>query len=183
MLTVAVVCVEGGDYGAEHVARIARLVDKHLSQPFMFHVIYDSPWPGFWAKVELFKPGRFTGRVLYIDLDTTPVGPLDDLADFDAPFVAIDDWHRPGLNSSVMAWDAGHCDHIWERFNGPCHTHGDQGWITECMPDAATFPRGQCISYKRRKRSLLPGAPFVAGDMRVVVHHGKPRPWEVDDVE
>jgi len=36
--------------------------------------------PGWWAKIELFKPGQFAGPVLFLDLDTMACGSIDPLA-------------------------------------------------------------------------------------------------------
>lgn len=50
--------------------------------------------------------------MLYFDLDTVIVGPLDDIAGYVEPFAALSvaemaNEHRSeGLNSSLMSWDA-----------------------------------------------------------------------------
>ena len=92
MLIIACVLSPGPTYRREHVERLRGMVAAHMAQPYRFICLEDSPWPGFWAKVSLFEPGRFTGRVLYLDLDVTVVGPLDDLADYPHPFAACRDW-------------------------------------------------------------------------------------------
>ena len=186
MITVACVCVPGGIYDASHVERLEGMVAAHLSQPHRFVCIDDSPWPGWWAKVSLFDPGRFDGRVLYLDLDVTVVGSLDDLAAYPHPFAAISDYLNPlVLNSSVMAWDAsvstrGVADRVFTEFSASVmeRLHGDQDWITKQMPAAVRFPRRWCPSYKA---NVLP-AGHVPDGARVVVFHGRPRPWEVDNL-
>ena len=116
-------------------------------------------------------------RVLYLDLDVTVVGALDEIANYPAPFVAIKNWLRSPINSSVMAWDAGVANHVFTNFTEDVmdRLHGDQNWITEQMPHAEVFPREWCVSYRksvRRFRAVPPGA-------KVVVFHGFPKPWEV----
>lgn len=179
MLTVACVCVPGGIYHEGHVERLRQMVERHLSLPFSFEVIRESPFPGWWAKVSLFEPRRFFGRVLYLDLDVTVVGSLNDLAELRAaPIYAISDYQRPlTVNSSVMVWRAGHADAVYTRFTPDVmgRLHGDQDWINECVRPAR-FPRRWCPSFKR---DVQP-AGRVPTDARVVVFHGKPKPWEVD---
>lgn len=176
MLTVAAVLSEGpkGNYDVTHVSRLEDMVAKHLKQPYQFVCVDDSPFPGWWAKVSLFEPSRFKGRVLYLDLDVTVVGGLDDLADYPYPFAAIKDYGDPlTINSSVMAWDAGYLDHVYTNFTPSVmkRLHGDQNWLNEQIPDAARFPDGWCRSYRQECRYSVPKGT------RVVVWHGMPKPW------
>ena len=114
---------------------------------------------GWWAKIELFKPGRFGGRVLYLDLDTLIVGSLDEVIDYPAEF-AIVPCGAPNFrggegrtvvkryNSSVMAWDWDAAADLYRKWT-PAVTRrlwGDQDWIGEqCdwarMMPAEWFPR------------------------------------------
>lgn len=176
MLTVACVLSEGPKrtYDVTHVARLEDMVDKHLKQPYRFVCVDDSPYPGWWAKVSLFEPGRFKGRVLYLDLDVAVIGGLDDLADYPYPFAAISDYELPlTINSSVMAWDAGHLDHVYTSFTTSVmqRLHGDQDWI---HAQAATFhfPKRWCPSFKYH---VMRGR--MHSDARVIVYHGEPKPW------
>lgn len=189
MLTVACV-LSGPKYDESHVERLMRQVDGRLAQPYRFLCLTneDVPcervplvtgWPGWWAKLELFRPGLFKGernRVLYLDLDVTVTGPLDDLADYPAPFVICRDFISIRFNSSVMSWDAGAADEIYTAFSPSVMAamRGDQDWIHRTMPGAATFPRRWCVSYKR---SQLEGQPE---DMRVLIYHGFPKPWDLE---
>ncbi len=183
MLTVACVLSDPlpgkpKTYTREHVFRLKCLVGQHLKQPHRFVVVDDSPMRGWWAKTSLFEPGRFQGRVLYLDLDVTPTGPLDGLADYKGPFCIMRDPNiQLSFNSSVMAWDAGAADHLFLDFIPDHHIpklrRGDQQWITEQKPEAVCFPRDWCVSYKR---SLLTGD--WPDDMRVCVYHGQPKPWD-----
>lgn len=179
-LTVACVFSKSETYDASHVSRLEDMVAKHLDIPYRFVCLNDSPWPGWWGKISLFEPGRFTGRVLYLDLDVTVVGPLREIVEFDAPFAGIKDWLRPTINSSVMVWDAGVADHVHTAFRESVmdRLHGDQDWITEQMPDIAYFPREWCVSYRKH---VMPFG-VVKHTARVVVFHGKPKSWEVPEV-
>lgn len=193
MLTVACVLSEGPkrSYDETHVERLQKMVAEHVEQPYRFlcltnmHVSCESlslvrDWPSWWSKIELFSPDLFKGnrdRILYLDLDVTITGKLDDLVDYPAPFVICRDFLKLGFNSSVMVWDAGYADNIYTLFNDSVmkRLHGDQNWIQGVLPDAATFPKRWCISYKR---SLLEGQ---SDDMRVLVYHGNPKPWDLDN--
>ena len=172
MLTVACVLSEGPTYNRSHVSRLERMVAEHINQPYRFICLDDSPFPGWWAKISLFQPGRFDGRVLYLDLDVTVTGNLDDLADYPWPFAIIRDWGRFGYNSSVMAWDAGTVDQLYTEFTPQVMNdlRGDQDWVTIKKTDAAKFPRNWCYSYRL---GLKTGYPK---DMRVCVYHGFPKP-------
>ena len=195
MLTVACVLSEGPKrtYDHTHVERLMCQVDGQLTQPYRFLCLTNDDrvpceslplirgWPGWWSKIELFCPDLFKmqERVLYFDLDVTATGNLDDLANYPAPFVICRDFFKLGYNSSVMAWNPVFADHIYTKFDGSVmdRLKGDQNWIQEVMPNNAitAFPKNWCISYKR---SLKEGRP---ADMRVLVYHGYPKPWEVDD--
>ena len=93
---------------------------------------------GWWAKLFLFSPDAFPKgeRVLYFDLDTCITGPLDEIAAYDGPFAILRDVYRPkGLQSSVMAWEAGNWTqlfwHRWLQQGKPELKGGDQAWIEE----------------------------------------------------
>ncbi len=181
MLTVACVLSEGPKraYTRDHVARLSQMVNAHVTQPYRFVCVDDSPFPGWWAKISLFKPGLFTGRVLYLDLDVTVVSSLDQIANHPSSFAAIKDWQRPTINSSVMAWDGGVMDSIYTNFTPSVMDRlaGDQDWISEQMPDAETFPAKWCPSYRQSIRKF-----GVNAETKVVVFHGFPKPWEVPAV-
>lgn len=193
-LTVACVLWRGAFknrvYEPAHVARLERMVRKQLVEPHRFvclsntavpceRIVLREDWPGWWAKLELFRPGLFGGRVVYLDLDVTVVGNLDALAGHPATFVAIRDWLRPGFNSSVMAWDAGVADALHTAFSPGVMTRleGDQDWLAERLP-AATFPPEWCVSYRKHCQCRLDGPPPGA---RVIVSHGFPKPWDLPE--
>lgn len=177
MLTVA--CVNYGDYlgrGADYVARMLSMVKRNLSEPFRFECLTDEgDLGGWWAKIELFRPGRFSGRVVYFDLDTVIVGDL-------APLVAapgiihLDEWGWPAatLCSSVMVWDAGEHEQIWEKFSDeiPREYRGDQDYITE-LGGWERLPAHLCRSYRYHCVNKPP-----PGCVNVSMH-GRPKPHEI----
>lgn len=170
---VACVWVRGHvPYRAEYVHRFAGMVRRWLSVPFdlvcltdrrqaelpagVHRVAIPSPGalPGWWAKVRLFDPqllehGR---RVLYLDLDTLVVAPLEELLALEAPFVLAPHEGRFAgaggravvrrYNSSVMVFTAGAQAALWSTWSPAVADRlwGDQDWIGEQVPKATTLP-------------------------------------------
>lgn len=174
-MTVTCLYVRGEyPYTVEYVTRLRDMVARWLPRPHRFVCLTDQPWafsdvetiavaklPGFapWTKLELFNPIRqWVGRMLYLDLDTLVVAPLDELVDTPQPFVITEDpasAHKPRrfdsfgraivrrFNSSVMAWDGGTQTDLYADWTPAvaARLSGDQDWIGERRPDAATWPR------------------------------------------
>lgn len=206
MLSVACVLRSGGDYTPEHVLHLRDGVAKHLTIPHRFTCLTDTPipgvhcillahdWPGWWSKLELWRPGVFPGPVLYFDLDTIITGSLDELAGAAHTFTVLRNfWVYPGhprIGSGMMAWG---CDlsAIYHKFMDAPDAYmaasqtkenwGDQGFIAWAAPFRADrwqvrFPE-QVVSYKKH---VLPNGDRVPEGARVVCYHGRPRPWHTD---
>jgi hypothetical protein len=138
--------------------RFVCLTDKTSLQPFgptveAIRIPWNGDLRGWWAKLHLFAPKTgLTGRVLYLDLDTLVVNSLAPILDYPAPFALVPHSGRfeggGGLrvvkrfNSSVMVFNAGEQAHLFERFTPdvPKDLWGDQCWIGEQSPNAATMP-------------------------------------------
>lgn len=144
--------------------------------------------PGWWSKLALFRADLFPAgdRVLFFDLDTVITGRLDEIAAYDGPFAILRDFYRPnGLQSAVMAWEAGQWSGIWTDYLAAgCpmdDPNGDQAFIEwKVAHPAAAYPDilqdrfpDLFASFK-----LLTGPPTKAS---VVVFHGLPRPADVTD--
>lgn len=142
---------------------------------------------GYWAKVQLFnRANGFTGRVLFLDLDVLVVGDLKPIVDAptslalcDDPFAGVEgERDRYGrqviraFNSSVMAWDAGTCDALYDdwRVDVTQRLSTDQDWIAEQRPDAIALP----LAWFPRLSQVQPPWPEEA---RVVLCK-KPKPHE-----
>lgn len=186
MVTIACVLRSGGSYSPDWVSRLRHQVRQQA--PFhRFVCLTDQPvwgaesvllrhgWLGWWSKIELFRPGIFAGRVLFLDLDVLVTGDLAPLID-GTGFKICRDWWTGGLNSSVMAWDAGDTE-IYDRFVPAemARLHGDQDWIEQVRPRAATFDPGLVVSFKAHCSGGMPAGA------RVVAFHGRPKPDEVSD--
>jgi uncharacterized Rossmann fold enzyme len=207
MLTVCT--VNAGNYcgrGADYVNRLFDGVRRNLQAGFpgKFVVFTDDPTgldegiearplpgglTGWWNKLWLFSPEAFNPgeRVLYFDLDTVMTGPLDAIATYDGPFAMLRDVYRPnGLQSSVMAWEAGNWTQLfWSRWSDYQHLPwpgGDQEYLEVQLHGSAgiftaailqdRFPN-KLKSYKADCRALIPRGTSV------VFFHGHPRPHEV----
>lgn len=177
MLTVCCVFVRGPyPYTADYVVRLERMVRRYYRRPFRFVCLTDRPelfsapietvrvktpkvpdnTVGIWTKLQVFRPDiGFTGRVLFLDLDTLVVAPLDPIVDVQAPFatakdgdgaVSQDRYGRTVIrrfNSSVMAWDAETAHDLYRDWNSTIawRLSTDQDWIAERRPDAHALPR------------------------------------------
>lgn len=127
MLTVATVFKTGGSYTAEYVEKIKHGFERHLPVEFNFVCLTDKPfadyciplehnWPGWWSKIELFRPDLFTGPVLAVDLDTVLMGDLTPLVKHGFSFVMMRDFQLPDrANSCLMYWE-GDYRFIYEAF-------------------------------------------------------------------
>ena len=174
--------------GDEYVAKLKQGITRNLTVNHTFYVLTEQDLPegatGWWNKLFLFQPGRFTGRCLFFDLDTVITGNIDDIAAYDGTFAMVDDWFHPQLaTSSVMAWEAGKADQIytsWEAAGKPqFHPRGDGGWIEQILPHADRFQKlfpGQFVSFKASCGNGVPEGT------RVVAFHGLPRPHHLSDL-
>ncbi len=203
-----VVCVKQGTrYGAHWVTRLKSMVRANLAAAHEFICLTDAPVDGveclplsgqlvgWWAKIELFRPGQFEGSVLYFDLDVVISSPIDEVArlvvsdpaklwmrdDFSYSMrkprqdIGIETARLLGgigcCNSSVMGWHGDAARAVWDRFSPAVmdELHGDQNHISRVMRDRiAFFPDELVGSYKYAKVRNEPRAP-------VTVFHGNPK--------
>lgn len=194
-------------YTAFHVKRLQREVDKYLTPPRQYRfvcitrenvdgVITYSPhvdWPGWWQKIQLFRPGVGTAINLYLDLDVVITGDLSEMvaACAEQPLSMPLNWAQSGhggCQSSVMLWtQAAQNYRIYQEFkpawahwppiNQPGVLWGDQEWIGKQRDDGriqvTPINAAWVKSYKYHCRGGLPD------DCRVVVFHGQPKPETV----
>lgn len=134
---------------------------------------------GWWCKLALFANGTFpTGdRVIYMDLDTVLLNPLEGFTEYAGKFAICRDFMGSGVNSSVMLWQAGWGSFIWDdwiKAGQPDLPGGDQEWIErnvighDIIQDI--WP-GSVISYKMDCLLRYPPKDTV-----VVCFHGEPKP-------
>jgi hypothetical protein len=169
--TVCCLFVKGHvPYTAEYVERLSAMVRRWMDRPYRFVCLTDQPWlfsgdvetavvqsymglKAWWTKLQMFNPERgWKGRVLYLDLDTLVVSSLAPVLDYNASFALAPHAGtfegKDGLkvvkrfNSSVMVWDAGAADGLYEHWTPDVANRlwGDQDWIGERASNAATMP-------------------------------------------
>ncbi len=202
--SVTVVCYykPGGGFTDEYVYRLREGVAKHCHTPHRFVVMtnerfedfetirLDNNYPGWWGKVELFRPNAFAGQVAYFDLDTMIVGDITDIVSEPQSFAMLRDFYgKNRVASGVMVWNASDdWSAIYETFSRDrvreysetMEKWGDQGWISDCLLDEPVrlqdqFP-GRIVSYKvelKAQGKMPKGAS-------VVCFHGKPRPHQIN---
>ncbi|MGP1675908.1 MAG: hypothetical protein ACTS6J_01965 [Burkholderiales bacterium] len=175
-LTVA--CVQVENYlgrGQEYVDKLLGMVARNFSRPHRFECITESDKPSWFAKCDLFEPGRFCGRVLYLDLDTVICGSLDELAAIKGTVHLTDwGWAKNMYGNAIMVWDAGEHEEVWTRYTPdvPKRFRGDADWMFE-LGGWPALPKGMNVSYRYHAKA---GPP--AGAVTVSMH-GKPKPHEI----
>lgn len=225
MTAISMACVyrTGGDFESAHAVALyhsfmehnADLVDEFvlLTDSYTARRQFDDVdkarvvWlchdtPGWWAKIELFRPDVFSAgqRVAYLDLDTIPTGRLDALLDpGESEFLASRGPRFGNLASGIMAWTHGRHGHtvvptyvhdpdgVRRRYDGRQHgrsagTRGDQGFVADRL--AAEGTRWLAVEdeqpgvsrYGRDGRlSRYRGTATVPADVRLVVFSGRGR--------
>lgn len=148
-------------YNSEWVKILQNSVKRNLTIPHRFVCLSDVEVPceriplasqgsGWWAKIQLFKPGLFSGPVLYFDLDTVICGDLN-------PIIEIVSKHNKFLmeydvgfkisSSAILYWN-GDYSKIYDRYmenpeyfediysvanQGPRREVGDQALIASTV--------------------------------------------------
>jgi hypothetical protein len=135
-LVVASVLKTGGIYDESYVNRLASAVSRHLNMDYRFVCLTDSTegnidlnlvdevipleygLPGWWSKLELFRPEILgDAQVLYFDLDTLIVNPIDDFANYGGDFLALRDFNTLlNMGSGVLSWQSLKGHHIFYKF-------------------------------------------------------------------
>lgn len=150
-------------------------------------------YPGWWSKLELCRPGLHPGPLLFADLDTVFIQSIGHFAQVSCTHV-LQDFYRPAhYQSSFMFLTKDDRDCIWSNWSGRSPKiiqrfsklrvgqNGDQNFIEEVLRGnfrkvkfwQDEFP-DEFVSYKVHKIEER-GIPKAA---RVVIFHGKPRPWD-----
>ena len=204
MISVFCVLRSGGEYKPDHVLRLHRQVLNHLPDADFrclsdieirgirtLPLIYD--WPGWWSKMELFRP-EISGDILFMDLDTSIVGSFADIASINQLALMRDIYRPEGLQSSIMYIPEAAREEIWaEWIERPQHwmeiyqKGGDQAFLERFWLDRASrwqdLLPGQIISWRSHVRPAVygdeSGNGSIPADARVVIFHGKPRPWDI----
>ncbi len=155
---VNVICMRWGTvYGPHYVNRLYAMVRRHLSQPFRFVCLTDSPdplhpdietrpipeveLPGHrgqqpWRKLALFTSplADLEGPTLFLDIDLIIVDSLDPLFEHPGQFCIIENWTQMGSgvgNSSVFRFEAGQHGYVLDTFRSKPFEHWYQTHTNE----------------------------------------------------
>ena len=209
-VTVACVHKTGGIYDKfDYVGALVDAVRRNLKAPHDFVCLTDAVsdpeefdgvrkipllhrWPGFWSKIELFRPGIFSGPVLYLDLDTVICGDITDVALSESPLVMAWDMQSGWINSSMMRWsvdlsfiycalaDASDQRELMRKYEHGARW-GDQGLIQDCLEARAMGWDWAQSLFPDRINWHPPGnrdMPAASGTS-VSLWYGHPKPHEV----
>lgn len=204
MRTVICVLKSGGMYNAEWVRKLRDGVARNIDGPHRFACLSDvevpcerielqHDWPGWWAKIELFRPGVIEGRTVYLDLDTAITGDISGLFALPYAFGMLQNFSNPETVGSGVMWFRDGAPHqVYRKFikqpaayiahherNASGSFLGDQAFIMNTLGDA-NIPRltDDFPGIHSYKRTCLSGLPK---DARIVVFPGSPKPTEVKD--
>ena len=200
------VCKSGGDFDERWVYALERATWANIVQPHIFLCLTDldpkrfdrdfvelvklkHDWPGWWSKLELFRPDIFDDgdQIIYLDLDTIITRDISHLEGaIDCDLLMLRDFYRPKthMGSGMMGWTAGQFGELYvlleshPDFVGGS-LRGDQQFIQQVIdPKRVRFWQDefpdQIVSYKVHvNRGVLPAKAHV------VCFHGQPRPNQI----
>ncbi len=202
MTTVCCVFVRGHvRYTPDYVLRLHAMVKRWMDRPYRFVCLTDlpglfkgtgidtihvEPWKGvyaWWTKIRLFDPSiGLRGRVLYLDLDTLIVGPLAPILDYPAIVALLPHEGKfegkgqrrvvKRFNSSVMVWDEGMMEFVWNAFNLNVTEHlwGDQDFIGEAFGSRHVLDYSETMPAEWFPRiSSIKGEGKIPADARVIL--------------
>lgn len=196
-----------GDFTAKHVQALVRQCEKYAPlDDFVCITPADvdgvdcweptHQWPGWWCKYEIFAP-HIRDKILYMDLDTVISGSLSDVLAVDK-LTLLRDFYRDGkrlkegLQASLMLLPEKDRNEIWEDWIRHPREHmqrlgvkGDQPMLEQhYMARAQRWQDvvpGQVVSWKVNcNGGNAFQKPSIPADARVIIFHGQPRPFDVD---
>ena len=221
-----IVCVKWGPkYIPQYVNILKNMCKRNSTVDYKFSCITDNPegldsdiniihFPkdnlaikSWWSKLYMFaRELPLDGTILYFDLDVVIFRNIDYLWTFEpGKFCIIQDFNRCRVkdwhvcNSSVMRWEAGSLEHLWQIYmQDPGkvwgRNHGDQDFITAKEGQTAKrWPTNWIMSYKwemqgKKDTKIRKGAkyvfehpPTIPDDCSVAVFHGEPKPFNCAD--
>lgn len=211
------VCVyrSGGDFTADYVNRLYRDIAGNVTEPFQLVCLTDMPvlfrssavdavllkhgWPGWWSKIELFRPELKLKNAIYFDLDTIVLKNIDLLCHIRhgwetiVPLKGFNEGYKPddgrrAFASGVMIGNFAACHDVYNKFaTAPINhmispakpwQHGDQGFIASVITHDLRLqdflPEGYIIGKKTVQRCGIPeGAKIIAWSGRPRLHEMK----------
>jgi hypothetical protein len=193
-----VLCVlkSGGEYDAEWVRKLRDGVARNTTIPYRFLCLSDVDvpceriplrhnWPGWWAKIEMFR--HVKDPTLYLDLDTVVTGNLDHFAKLEMDFAMLRNFHDPNMVGSGVMWFGKPQKQVYDRFcdkpfkwikhhedNRDFAYVGDQAFVFDSFVGRIhRLPMDTIKSYKMHCKNGLPEGTSL------VCFHGSPKAPEI----
>jgi hypothetical protein len=195
------------EYNSKQVEWLKKMVEKHVSLPFEFICLTDNVevskicriihlkhnWPGWWSKMELYRPGLFKGPVFYIDLDTVIIRNIDNMLipGKEGYFVVLKNLCRGyGFGSGLMAWEGDFSELYYrflkdsklymKKFTSSAHW-GDQGFLQVNLENTAFwqdhYPRAIISYYFDMYKK---GIRIPPKGSKIIPFQGLPKPWDIE---
>lgn len=144
--------------------------------------------PSCYRRLRAFDPGIakvFGERFIMLDLDTVLVGDVSPIFDRTEDFVMAGDTNpRTHYNGSLVLMTAGARAKVWTDFDPPGsikrayragHHGSDQAWISYCLgPGEKKFSKADGVYSFRND---LQQTRTLPKDARLVIFHGRVKPW------
>lgn len=98
---------------------------EQVEQAGIEAVSMEHAWPGWWSKIELFRPGLFDSPVIYLDLDTLVLGPIHEMKRLVERWTGdpllIRGYHPTSQRydlpaSGIMAWQGSQMEDVYRAF-------------------------------------------------------------------
>lgn len=201
---IGLVLKKGGEFTTSHVNWLLKQIpgqyqvvcltdawQTEINCPII-PLVYDLP--GWWSKMEIFRPDMPNMPMLYLDLDTVIIDLVPDFWESTASLMLRDFHYRHQSASGMMLINPKDRFKVWEAFYRDPESHirnhaleGDQGfirkhlehdWFQKVMPDLPI------LSYKvdiDTDSKLYKAGGAELKDAKVVCFHGQPRPWNVKE--
>jgi len=205
MESINIICLlwkgdfRGRDYNEKDVYSLKKNIDRYIDREYKFYCLTndmsaDVPaekiqllnnWPGWWSKVELFRPDLPPGRTLYMDLDSHIVGRLQPILECEGNLVMFnsnkpcrmwydlqDDGWLYRYQAATMLFDPGALSWIYDKF-AMCPERfmfkyrSEQDMYGDWIPDQPTFPD----HWMMKLESLKGKKEFPKG---IIIITGKP---------
>jgi hypothetical protein len=174
------------DFRTDDVWRLNQTVTKHIDRDYDFYVLTndmetDLPgtkikllynWPGWWSKMELFRPDLPCGRTLYMDLDSHVVNDLQPILDFEGDLVMFNTRMSKSMErkdtrivcryqAATMLFTPNAYPWVWNRFRENPNRYmkefrGEQDMYGRWLPDLNTFPNSWMIKTESLRSKELP---------------------------
>lgn len=170
------------------VGRVLCLTDHDGAIPGCDAVALRHGWPGWWSKMEAFRPGLVDGPALLLDLDTVFTGDAAALTAGTDLMVLEDQTFGGRVSSAVMRFDGRAMGFLHDRFaadparwmdrascpDAPNRVHGDQVVIDRFLRDAGVTPTFLQRRHPRLVQIRWSGDQPVEAPVQVFVHRCKP---------